>query len=144
MLACFYDENALFTTGGGSCRGGGGEGGPRRHLSHQDRSLPAFQGDGSRLLPDRCVWPQTDRIARAQGGGGVGRQALQRVGPGEREPGELGTIRPRLVAGEVQRAPQRAAVCAPDRLQPSLVAGYGWSCFRATRASRDSDGSRHG
>src|SRR5258708_4132597 len=129
MVACFYDENPLLTAGGGSCRGGRGEGGPRRHLSHQDRGLPALEGDGSRLLPDRRVWSQTDRIARTQGRGRVGRQALQRVGPRQRELGDLGAFRPRLVAGEVQRAPQRAAVCPADRLQPALVTPNGWTRF---------------
>src|SRR6185369_2539245 len=66
VLACHYDENDRSTASDGSCGDSGREGGPQRHLPHQNRSFRSFESNGSRLLPDRRIWPETDRIAWPQ------------------------------------------------------------------------------
>ena len=131
MLACFYNEDALAIAAlSGACA-----------AAEEKVDLAAIYRIKNEAFQHSKVMDHafylTDvygpRLTGSPGLKAAAEWAVKRFnewGLVNAESGEVGALRTRLVAGEVQRASQGAAVRAADRLQPSVVAGHEWSCFR--------------
>jgi hypothetical protein len=67
-----------------------------RHLGHQERGVAAIAGHGDRELAHRCVRRSPHRVTGREGRRRLDRKEAYRVGDGEREARDVGTVRPRM------------------------------------------------